>query len=172
MANILRFVILGEDKGGPAFAQFTKQVELANKSVDRNNAALKRQSATVKDARGGIAALAGEITGFGAAADAASSEGNKFKLALAGINLASGVLEPALAGVVVAAGGLAAAFAAAGAGAAAYGAALKPLLSQAQDVMKAQERWTRRGPPRRRTTRPPSSPGPAPRPPTRPGPRR
>ena len=26
-----RFVILGEDKGGPAFAQFTKQVELANK---------------------------------------------------------------------------------------------------------------------------------------------
>jgi SLT domain-containing protein len=58
---------------------------------------------------------------------------------LAGINLASGILEPALAGAVVAAGGLAAAFSAAGAGAAAYGAALKPLLSQTSDVMKAQE---------------------------------
>ena len=139
MANILRFVILGEDKGGPAFAQFTKQVELANKCVDRNNAALKRQSATAKEARGGIAGLAGEITGFGAAATRPAARRTKFKLALAGINLASGVLEPALAGVVVAAGGLAAAFAAAGAGAAAYGAALKPLLSQTQDVMKAQE---------------------------------
>jgi hypothetical protein len=139
VANILRFVILGDDRGGPAFASFTKQVERANASVDRNNAALKRQSATAAQSRGGIAALAGEVTGFGAAADAASSGGNKFKLALAGINLASGVLEPALAGAVVAAGGLAAAFAAAGAGAAAYGAALKPLLSQTQDVMKAQE---------------------------------
>ena len=103
----MRFVILGDDRGGPAFASFTKQVEKANAAVDRNNAALKRQGAAAKDARGGIAALAGEVTGFGAAADAATSGGNKFKLALAGINLASGVLEPALAGVVVAAGGLA-----------------------------------------------------------------
>jgi hypothetical protein len=132
-------VILGDDRGGPAFATFTKQVERANKAVDRNNAALKRQGAAAAEARGGILALAGTVTGFGDAADAASSGGNKFRLALAGINLASGVLEPALAGAVVAAGGLAAAFAAAGAGAAAYGVALKPLLSQTQDVTKAQE---------------------------------
>lgn len=139
MANILRFVILGDDRGGPAFTSFTRQVEKANMAVDRNNAALKRQKAAADDSRGGILALTGTITGFGDAAGAASSKSSTFQKVLAGINLASGVLEPALAGAVVAAGGLAAAFAAAGAGAAAYGVALKPLLSQTQDVMKAQE---------------------------------
>jgi cell wall-associated NlpC family hydrolase len=44
-------VILGDDKAGPAFAQFTRQVERANNSVDRNNAALKRQGATSAKAR-------------------------------------------------------------------------------------------------------------------------
>ena len=127
----------------------------------------------MKDARGGIAAWPGRSPGSVPPPTPPAARGNKFKLALAGINLASGVLEPALAGAVVAAGGLAAAFAAAGAGAAAYGAALKPLLSQAQGVMKAQDdagqgAGHRAG----ELRRPPSSPGPAPRPPTRPGPRR
>ena len=137
MANILRFVILGDDRGGPAFASFTKQVEKANAAVDRNNAALKRQSAAAKGARGGIAGLAGEVTGFGAAADAASSGGNKFKLALAGLNLASGVLEPAMAGIVVAAGGLAAGFAAAGAGLGVFGAVAKTVFTEASKAATA-----------------------------------
>lgn len=134
MANILRFVILGDDRGGPAFAQFTKQVEKANQAVDRNNAALKRQGAAAKDARGGIAGLAGEITGFGAAAGAASSKGSTFSRVLAGINLATGVLEPALAGVAVAAGGLAAGFAAAGAGLGAFGIVAKSVFTEAQQA--------------------------------------
>jgi hypothetical protein len=115
MANIMRFVILGDDRGGPAFAQFAKQVERANKSVDRNSAALKRQGASAKQAEGGVLSLVGAVTGFGDAAGAASSRGSMFSRVLAGLNLATGVLEPALAGVAVAAGSLAAAAAAGGA---------------------------------------------------------
>jgi hypothetical protein len=110
----------------------------ADIAIRRLDDALKDSSKSTGGARAGFASLAGEVTGFGAASDAATSGGNKFKLALAGLNLASGVLEPALAGVVVAAGGLAAAFSAAGAGVIAYQVALKPLLSQTTDVMKAQ----------------------------------
>ena len=72
-------------------------------------------------ARAGFAGLVGEVTGFGAASTAAPAKSSMFARALAGINLASGVLEPALAGVVVAAGGLAAGLAAAGAGLGVFG---------------------------------------------------
>ena len=111
----------------------------ADIAIRRLDDAMQDAAKNAGSARGGFAGLVGEVTGFGAASTAASGKSSLFARALAGINLASGVLEPALAGVVVAAGGLAAAFAAAGAGAAAYSVALKPLLSQTQDVMKAQE---------------------------------
>ena len=111
----------------------------ADIAIRRLDDALKDSGKNAGSARGSFGGLAGEITGFGAASTAASSKSSLFARALAGINLASGVLEPALAGVAVAAGGIAAAFAAAGAGALAYSAALKPLLSQTQDVIKAQE---------------------------------
>jgi hypothetical protein len=106
--------------------------------------ALKREAAAAKQAgrdattaRTGFAGLAGEVTGFGAAAAAATSGGNKFKLALAGLNLASGVLEPVMAGVVVAAGGLAAGFASAGAGLGAFGIVAKSVYSQASAAATA-----------------------------------
>ena len=111
----------------------------ADIAIRRLGDAMQDTSKSTDSVRGGFAGLVGEVTGFGAASTAASAKSTLFARALAGINLASGVLEPALAGAVVAAGGLAAAFAAAGAGAAAYSAALKPLLSQTTDVMKAQE---------------------------------
>ena len=111
----------------------------ADIAIRRLDDAMQDSSRDAGKARGGFAGLAGEITGFGAASTAASGKSSLFARALAGINLATGVLEPALAGIVVAAGGLSAAFAAAGAGAIAYGAALKPLLSQTTDVIKAQE---------------------------------
>jgi len=91
VANILRFVILGEDKGGPAFAQFTRQVELANKAVDRNNAALKQQGSAASAARNGISGLAGEVTGVGAAFSAASSGGEQ-------VQARAGRAEPRLRG--------------------------------------------------------------------------
>ena len=111
----------------------------ADIAIRRLGDAMDDTSKSTDSARGGFAGLVGEVTGFGAASTAASSKSSMFARALAGINLASGVLEPALAGAVVAAGGVAAAFTAAAAGAAAYQVALKPLLAQTADVMKAQE---------------------------------
>ena len=112
-ANLARALRLTGDAEDRAAAK-ALAAEIAIKRLDESMA---KSSKATDSAKAGFAGLAGEITGFGAAADAASSGGNKFQLAMAGLNLASGVLEPALAGVVVAAGGLAAGFAAAGAGA-------------------------------------------------------
>ncbi|HET9975371.1 MAG TPA: LAGLIDADG family homing endonuclease, partial [Streptosporangiaceae bacterium] len=109
----------------------------ADIAIRRLDDALKDSGKSAAGARGGIGGLAGEISGFGAAADAASSGGSKFKLALAGLNIASGVAEPALAGVVVAAGGAAAAFTAAGLGVAAFGLVAKSVLAQASTAAKA-----------------------------------
>ena len=74
MTNIMRFVILGDDRGGPAFTSFARQVERANKSVDRHNAALKRQSATAAKATAvlGRAGAGGGILAIGSAALAAA----------------------------------------------------------------------------------------------------
>jgi phage-related protein len=144
VANVMRFVILGDDRGGPAFATFTRQVERANQAVDRNNAALKRQSKTAKESRGGILSLAGTITGFGDAADAASSRGNKLKLTMAGINLATGVAEPAISALVVTVGALGSGLVAAGAGLGVFGAiagsAVKSMGKQLQQISKLQEK--------------------------------
>ena len=64
MANILRFVILGDDRGGPAFATFTRQVENANTAVDRNNAALGRQSAASKKSAAEVSRLSAAMDGL------------------------------------------------------------------------------------------------------------
>jgi hypothetical protein len=109
----------------------------ADIAIRRLNDAMAASSKSTDSARGGFAKLAGEVTGFGAASDAASSGGNKFKLALAGINLASGVLEPVMAGVVVAAGGLASGLAAAGAGIGAFGLVAKSVFAEASKAATA-----------------------------------
>jgi hypothetical protein len=109
----------------------------ADIAIRRLDDALKDSGKSAGGARGGFASLAGEVTGFGAASDAATSGGNKFKLALAGINLASGVLEPALAGAVVAVGGLAAGLAAAGAGIGVFGIVAKTVFSEASKAATA-----------------------------------
>src|SRR6266487_1737290 len=131
----MRFVILGDDRGGPAFASFTRQVEKANQAVDRNNAALKRQSASSGKARG-------EVTGLGKA--------------MGGLKLKPGLLGPAIAlipalgtltGVAAGAGvALGGAFVAGGAALAGFGAVAKPVLSDAKKaseaVRKAQDAYT------------------------------
>jgi SLT domain-containing protein/phage-related protein len=135
----MRFIILGDDRASASFNRFAKQVDSANKAVDRNNAALRSQGKAAAEAEGGILGLIGAVSGFGDASTAASSKSSVFAKVLAGINLATGVLEPALAGVAVAAGAAAGAFAAAAAGAGAYGIALKPVLTQVSDLMTAQK---------------------------------
>lgn len=70
------------------------------------------------------------ITGFGDAATVASGDSSMFAKALGGLSLATGVLEPAMAGVVVAAGGLASGLAAAGVGAGIFGLVAKSAISE------------------------------------------
>lgn len=119
--NNLRFVILGDDKASPAFDRFARSINSANKSIDRNNAALARSGKSAGAAQGGILGLTGVITGFSDAMTAGSSKSSLFARALGGINLATGLLEPAMSGLIAGAGGLAAAFAGAGLGLGAYG---------------------------------------------------
>jgi SLT domain-containing protein len=120
--------------------KFERSLNSANKAVDRNNAALRSQGKAAADAQRGFLPLVGAVSGFGDASTVASSKSSMFAKALGAVNLATGVLEPALAGVIVAAGALAGAFAAGAAGAAAYGIALKPLFTETSDALKAQEK--------------------------------
>lgn len=131
--------MLGDDKASASFNKFARSVESANRSVDRHNAALSAQGKAATAAQGGILSLAGTVTGFGAAQDVASRKTSMFAKVLAGINLATGVLEPAMAGLIVTTGALAAAGTAAAAGMGAYGLALKPVMTQVSDLMKLQE---------------------------------
>lgn len=129
-ANLARALRLTGDAEDRAAAK-ALAAEIAIKRLDES---MKKSSASADSARGGIAGLLGEITGFGAATGAASSQGGTFTRVMAGLNLATGVLEPALAGVVVAAGGLAAGFAAAGAGLGAFGLVAKTVFTEASQA--------------------------------------
>ena len=118
--------------------RFSRSVDRSNKAIDKNRTAMQAQSSQAASTGHRFAALAGEVTGASGAFTIGSHKASILARALAGVNLATGILEPALSGVLVAAGGLAAAFAAAGAGVAAYGVAAGPILSKVSELMKAQ----------------------------------
>src|SRR5258706_14847253 len=107
--STLRFVILGDDKAGSAFNRFARQVDNANKAVDRNSAALNRNSAASAKGQSSLLGLAGAISGVGDAAAKNSGSMGRFQKVMLGINLATGLLEPAAAGLTVTMGTLAAA---------------------------------------------------------------
>ena len=134
MTTIMRFVILGDDKGGKAFDSFTRSVENSNKSVDRSNAALKRQSATADASVKSFGSLVVSVSGFSDVSKAASRDAGMVSRVIAGIGIATGVAEPLMAGLVVAVGGLAAAAAPAMAGLGAYGLVLKSVGSTVQQL--------------------------------------
>ncbi len=85
------------------------------------------------------AGAVGGLVGFGDAAQAASGKTSMFGRVLAGVNLATGVLEPAVAGLTVTVMGLSASMAATGIGAGAYGLALKSLMTSIKDLNKLQQ---------------------------------
>jgi phage-related protein len=139
LATTLRFILLGDDRASQAFDRFARSVDTSNRNLDRNAATMRQHSAASAAAQGGILGLTHTIAGSDHAMTLASSRAGMFAKALAGVNLATGLLEPVLAGVVVAAGGLAAASVAAGAGMGAYGLALKPVMTQVSALMKLQD---------------------------------
>jgi hypothetical protein len=134
----LRFVLLGDDRASAAFSRFARQVDQSNRAIDRNNAALKAQGKASSQAQGGILGLTGTITGFNDAMTVGNRKGSLFARALGGINLATGLAEPAVASLTVAAGGLAAAFAAGGIGLGAYGLVLGQTSSEIKKLNQLQ----------------------------------
>ena len=140
-----------ENRTAAESANLAKALRLTGDAEDRAAAkalaadiAIRRLADAEQDAakkagsaKGSFAGLAGEITGFGAAAGVADRRSSLFSKALAGLSLASGVLEPALAGVVVAAGGLASGLAAAGAGIGVFGAVAKSVFTEASKAATA-----------------------------------
>jgi hypothetical protein len=107
-SSVLRFLIIGDDRAGSAFDRFSRSVDKSNTAIGRSEAALKRQQQQQDATSGSLAKLTGNVTGFGDVAGVASSKGSIFSRVLAGINVATGIAEPALAGLLVTAGGLAA----------------------------------------------------------------
>jgi len=137
-SSVLRFLIIGDDRGGSAFDRFTRSVDRSNTAVARSEAALRRQEQQQDKASGSLARLTGSVTGFSDVSVTASGKASILERAIAGINVATGIAEPLLAGAIVTAGGLAAGYASAAAGAIAYKVALTPLLAQVKTVTTAQ----------------------------------
>jgi hypothetical protein len=111
----------------------------AEASIKRLDDQLKQTNKDASNSRGSIKGLADSVVGFGDASKAADSKGTLFARALGGIGLASGLAEPAMAALVGTGGALAAGFTAAAAGAVAYGAALRPLITQTSAAMQAEQ---------------------------------
>ena len=106
----------------------------ADIAIRRLDDSLKDSGKNAGGARGGFLGLAGEVTGLGAASAAASGESSLFQRALAGLSLATGILEPAVAALTVTVGAVAAGAAAAGIGLGGFMAVAK---SQITPVTKA-----------------------------------
>lgn len=138
MATTLRFVLLGDDRASTAFQRFARQVDGANGAIDRNNTALKRQSAQQDKTAGGLFRLTGTVTGFSHAAVAGSGRAGMFARGLAAVNIATSFGQPLMAGLVVTAGALVSALTIGAAAAAAYGAAVIPAFKQASALAKGQ----------------------------------
>jgi hypothetical protein len=139
VANILRFILLGDDRMARSFDSASRSTDKLTRAVDRNNKELAKQKKAMREAGTGTAQLAGHITGAGDAFTICNRKASLFTKGLAGLNLATGLAEPLVSSLVVAVGGLSSALVAAGAGAGAYGLALKPLISQVGALNKAQE---------------------------------
>src|SRR5262245_66112918 len=113
----MRFLILGDDgSGSRAYDNFRRSVDRTSRSVDRNNKAMDDQNRHMKVLASGVASAGGAFTGFGDFANVASRKTSMFTKVLAGLNLATSVLEPAMAGLVVTTGALASAMVSGGVG--------------------------------------------------------
>lgn len=113
-----------------AEAELAGKALVADEALRRQGAGAKKAARETGGARGGVLGLTGAVTGFGDAVGVADRKGSMFARALAGINLATGVLEPALAGLVVTVGGLGAGMVAAGVGLGVFGLVAGKALKQ------------------------------------------
>jgi len=138
-ASNLRFIILGDDRGSSAFDRFARSVDRANGAVARNDAALKRQDAAAKSSQVSLAGLTGSIFGVGNALGKNTGKMGLYSKVMLGINLATGLLEPAMSGLIVVAGGVAAAFSAGAVGLGAYGLVMSNVMTTIKKLTTLQQ---------------------------------
>lgn len=135
----LRFILLGDDKASAAFSRFAREVDKSNRAVDRSSVALGRQSSASSKAQGSITGLSSAILGLGGTSKVTAGKMETFSKVLAGINLATGILEPAAASLVVTIGTMAAAAAGAAVGLGAYGLVLGNVAAQLKKLKELQK---------------------------------
>ena len=115
---------------GDAQKQAGQDTDTWRSKLDALGSDLQTRTAGIRDA--GLA-----VTGVGDAMTAASSESSMFARVMAGAGLATGLLEPVVAGVAVAAGGLASGAVAAGAGLGVFALVAKSAYSEVSTAVKA-----------------------------------
>lgn len=119
-----------------AFDRANRSVDGLNRSITRNNAALGSNSKASAAAENGLLGLLTTVSGTNHGFTLASSKAGMFAKSLAAVNLATGVLEPVMAGLVVATAGLGSAAGIAGAGLGVYGIAAAGLIKQVGELQK------------------------------------
>lgn len=139
LAQIMRFILLGEDRMSRANDSAARSTDRLSKKVDQNNKLLEAHKKATKQAGVSLGLLAGHVTGAGDAFTICNRKASMFARVMGGIGLATGLAEPLVSSLVVAVGGLSSALVVAGAGAGAYGVALKPVLTQVGSLMKLQQ---------------------------------
>jgi len=116
-----------------ATARFRKVEEEGRQTARRTNNSL---SGIGKGIGTGLGGLIGNITSVGDAQVAASGKSNLFARALAGVNLATGILEPALAGIVAGGTAIGSVFLSAGIGLGIYGVVAGTTITKAAEASK------------------------------------
>lgn len=129
--KIMRYIFTGSDNLSRVTSRMSHNVKSSNKEIEGSFASLKTH---LKSSGTGLGSLTGAVTGFGDAATVGSQKSSMFAKVLGGLNLATGVLEPAMAGVIVAAGGMAAGFAAAASGALVFSVVAQAVFAKASDA--------------------------------------
>jgi cell wall-associated NlpC family hydrolase len=128
--------------------QVSKDVERGVKNADTGSAGRAAASRFTtgfnKEAKrnpvevGGLGALAAELTGLSHAQTIGSRKAGLLAKAFAGVNLATGILEPAMAGLIVSTAGYAASLSVAAAGLGVYGLAMMGVGAQYKEQVKLQ----------------------------------
>ena len=109
------------------------QLAALDAQLDKTNG----KSVDIKARADGFAGALASVTGLDNGLKGAMDSGSKFQLAMAGLNIATGIAEPLIAGVTVAAGGLAAGLVTAGAGLGVFALVAKSAYSQVSAAVTA-----------------------------------
>lgn len=113
------------------------EADLAMVDASLDKLGEKKDSVDIKARTDGFTAALASVTGLDTGLKGAQESGSRFQLMMAGLNVATGIAEPLLAGVTVAAGGVASGVLAAGAGLGVFAEVAKGAYSQVATALKS-----------------------------------